>query len=120
MAPHVIESGKDMTRTLSAAIVLLAFTAFSLWVIATQGYFGFLHLARAEPWGLQLLLDLAIALAFGLTWLVRDARARGLTAWPYVVATLAVGSISILAYVVIRAWLSDRRTSDTRLPLSVA
>jgi hypothetical protein len=85
-----------------AAIVLVPFTAFSLWVVAKHGYLGFLTLAGNEPWALQILLDLAIACSFGIGWVVGDARKRGLAAWPYVVATVFLGSIGILAYVVRR------------------
>jgi hypothetical protein len=85
-----------------AALVLVPFTAFSLWVVATHGYTGFLSLAGREPWALQMLLDLVIACSFGVGWVVGDARKRGIAAWPYVVMTIVVGSIGILAYVVRR------------------
>jgi len=49
--------------------------------------------------GLQIVLDLVIACSLGLGWLAQDARKRGLTAWPYFVATPFVGSMSLLAYV---------------------
>ena len=85
-----------------AAVLLAAFGAFSLWVIATQGYLGFLALARREPWGLQLLLDLSIALGFAVAWMVPDARRRGTSAWPYAIAAVFTGSLAILAYCVLR------------------
>lgn len=90
------------TKAAVAAVILIVFTAFSLWVVAGHGYFGFLTLARDEPWGLQLLLDLAIACSFAVGWMVADARKRQLTVWPFVVTTLFVGSIGPLAYVVRR------------------
>jgi hypothetical protein len=89
-------------QAFTAAVVLAAFTAFSLWVIYGHGYTGFLSLAGREPWALQLLLDLAISLSFTLGWLHADARRRRITAWPYFVATLFLGSIGVLAYVVRR------------------
>jgi hypothetical protein len=88
---------------LPLSILLVAFTAFSLWVCATRGYFGFLRLASHDRWALQMLLDLTIALVLGTSWLVKDARRRGITAWPYVVATIALGSIAILAYLIRRS-----------------
>jgi hypothetical protein len=83
-------------------IVLVAFSVFSSWVVVTEGYFGFLRLARDEPWGLQVLLDVAIACALYSTWMVRDARERRLPIAPYLVAMLFLGSIGALAYLVHR------------------
>jgi hypothetical protein len=96
--------------TVIAPLVLAAFGAFSVWVVITQGYTGFLSLAGREPWGLQLLLDLSIALCFAVGWMHRDARKRGLAIWPYVIATVLLGSIGVLAYCVRRAAAPVRTT----------
>lgn len=87
---------------LAAGAVLAAFGAFSLWVVYGHGYTGFLSLAGREPWAMQMLLDLVIALSFAVGWMRADARRRGLASWPYLVVTLALGSIGLLAYVVRR------------------
>ena len=92
------------------ATVLAAFGAYSLWVVAGYGYTGFLSLAAREPWALQMLLDLVIACSFGIGWMVADARKRSIAAWPYIVTTLALGSIGLLAYVV-RRGLTARLTA---------
>jgi hypothetical protein len=89
-------------KKLLPAVVLATFGVFSLWVTATRGYFGFLHLAAGDRWGLQIFLDLCIAIAVANLWLVRDARERGIRAWPYVLGTLPFGSLSILVYMVRR------------------
>jgi hypothetical protein len=91
------------TRTVIAIAVLAPFLVFSLWVVANHGLFGFLTLARDEPWHLQVLLDLGIACTFGLSWVKQDARKRGITTtWPYYVATMLVGSVGLLAYAIRR------------------
>src|SRR5262245_16160246 len=77
--------------------VLAAFTGFSLWVVAREGYFGFFTLSGRGPWALQMLVDLALALVVASAWMIRDARARRIAAWPFVAATIAVGSIGVLA-----------------------
>ncbi|MBP9205277.1 MAG: hypothetical protein KBG28_15005 [Kofleriaceae bacterium] len=102
------------TRTTSqlAAVVLVAFTAFSLWVVAEDGLLGFLWLAGREPWALQMLLDLVIAFALVTRWLVPDARARQITAWPYLVLIAGTGSIGGLAYLVRRGLGAAGRTSN--------
>jgi hypothetical protein len=93
-----------------AALVLLAFTAFSLWVVADRGYFGFVTLARAEPWGMQMLIDLVIAMFFAVGWMRGDAKKRGIGTAPYIAATVALGSIGVLAYVVRRGFTPPRGT----------
>jgi hypothetical protein len=100
--PGEARSSALRIQAFTAAVVLAAFTVFSLWVIDGHGYTGFLTLAGREPWALQLLIDLAISLSFTLGWLRADARKRGIAAWPYFVATLLLGSIGVLAYVVRR------------------
>ncbi|MDC0671870.1 hypothetical protein [Nannocystis radixulma] len=83
-------------------LILVVFTLFSVVVVLRHGYFGFITLALREPWAMQMLLDLAIALFLVAGWLRRDARTRGIEAWPYLVALPFLGSISPLAYLVHR------------------
>jgi hypothetical protein len=71
-------------------------------VVHGHGYTGFLTLAGREPWALQMLLDLVLGLSFAAGWMRGDARRRGIAAWPYIVVTLFLGSIGLLAYVVRR------------------
>jgi hypothetical protein len=89
-------------RFLILVAALLAFTAYSLVVVAGHGYTGFLTLAAREPWAMQMLIDLVIALGLFLIWAYRDARARGLPYWPFAAITLVLGSIGALAYLVVR------------------
>ena len=97
------------------ALVFVPFAAFSSWVIATQGYFGFLTVAWREPWAMQVLLDLAIMVfAFG-TWLRRDARAHGIAAAPYLIALPLLGSLAALVYLVHRGFKTAPRSAfETR------
>ncbi|MBL8943731.1 MAG: DUF2834 domain-containing protein [Myxococcales bacterium] len=88
-----------MNNRLAATAVLVPFLAYSLWVAATCGPLGFLDLAGREPWAMQLLLDLAITSAFSIHWMIRDARVAGRNPWPFVIATIAVGSIAALVYI---------------------
>jgi cytochrome c oxidase assembly factor CtaG len=79
------------------------FTVDSTLVVANHGYTGFLHLAFREPWALQMLLDLAISLTMVSTLLVIDARRRKRAAWPWVLATLLLGSVGPLWYLALRS-----------------
>jgi len=89
-----------------ALVVLIVFTTFSLWVTARHGYTGFIDSAGRDPWALQMLLDVAIACLIYSVWLVPDARRLGIRAWPYLIATLFLGSIGGLAYLVRRGLLA--------------
>ena len=109
-----LSSPASAPRSLPAALVLAAFTAFSLWVAYVDGPLGFLSLAGREPWGLQLLLDLCISAFIALSWIIRDARQRKIAAWPYVVATMLVGSIGLLSYLVHRGLRGSG--ADQKLP----
>jgi len=96
-----------MKKILVPLVALCAFSAFSLWVVATEGYFGFLTLARDEPWGLQVLLDVAIACFLYAIWMVRDARERKLPVAPYLVMMLFGGSLGASA----ARWARSRTSS---------
>jgi hypothetical protein len=97
-----IASSSVRPLTVIAAAILAVFGAFSTWVVATEGYLGFLALAGREWWALQMLIDLVVALMFAAGWMIADARKRQIAAWPYLVVTVFLGSIGILAYCVRR------------------
>jgi hypothetical protein len=89
-------------------IVLLAFTAYTVGIVASHGYTGFLVLAAREPWGGQMFVDLVIALLLFASWMRGDAARQGLPFWPYFAAILTLGSIGALAYLVHRSASSAR------------
>lgn len=93
--------------------VFVVFVAYSVTVIATDGPVGFLTLAWRERWAMQMLVDLALALSVAWVWLRRDAAARGLPAWPYQLATVALGSVGVLAYLVHREVVARRQVAPT-------
>lgn len=104
----------DMKRFL-LALVLVPFTVFSLGVVFRQGFFGFLTLAWHEPWGMQIFLDLCIALFLVSSWIRKDARERGIPSLPYLLAIPFLGSIGALAYLVHRE-VAAKRASPHALP----
>lgn len=105
-----------MHRLIPLLAVLAAFTAYSLWVSFGHGYTGFIELALAEAWGMQMFLDLVIALVLFLVWMVPDGRARRIPTWPYVVATFALGSIGALGYLVHREIRALRTGGEPATP----
>lgn len=86
----------------AAMAVLVPFGALSVWALWQHGYWGLFEGQLRSSAGLQVLADLAIALGLVLAWLWRDARAQGRSPWPWLVATLALGSFGPLLYLLSR------------------
>jgi Protein of unknown function DUF2834 len=82
--------------------ILADFVAFTAWVVFEHGYLGFFEFLLGTAIGVQVFIDLAIALALFTVWMVRDARARGVSPVPYFVLTLFLGSIGPLLYLALR------------------
>lgn len=90
-------------KKLVPILVLLPFSAFSTFVAVEHGYLGFVTLSLREPWAMQMLLDLTIALFLVGAWLRRDARRHGIAWLPYLLALPLLGSIAALGYLVHRS-----------------
>ena len=95
-------------RLLILVGLFLGFTIWSTTVAVAHGPFCFLTVSLAHPWAMQMLLDLSIALFVAWSWLRHDAKARGIPAWPYMLCTLALGSIAVLAYLIHRELAGKR------------
>jgi hypothetical protein len=85
---------------LSAALtVLLAMDAYSVYL---YGYIGFFRMVFANFAGYTAFVDLLIALVLIIVWMGDDARERNVSAIPYLVLTVALGSIGPLLYLIRR------------------
>ena len=87
-----------MNRRLTAVLILIPFALLTVYAVAEAGYVGLFEYQFASPAGWQVLVDLGIALLLMLFWLVPEARSKGRNPWPWVVATLFLGSIAPLLY----------------------
>jgi len=95
-------TGKAAALGFGAALV--AFTAFTAFVLAQVGLRGIFE-PHFTQWGpAQVFVDLVVMGLITIGWMVGDARRHGLPAWPFVVLTLALGSIGPLTYLTVRAW----------------
>jgi hypothetical protein len=83
-------------------VVLVLFGALSAVALWQHGYLGLFEQAWSTWAGRQVLADLVIALALVIAWMWRDARRTGRNAWPWIVATLALGSFGPLGYLLTR------------------
>lgn len=97
-----------MQRNLIAIVLVLfgALTAVALW---QHGYWGIIEPHFRTFGAAQVFVDLVIALTLVMVWMWRDARAAGRSPWPWIVATLALGSFGPLVYLLTRRPASDGR-----------
>ena len=91
-------------RTLVLAAVVVPFAVVTVLTLVQVGYVAVFTTAFASIEGAQVFLDLCVSLTLVLTWVVSDARRQGLAAWPFVLLTLAGGSLGPLCYLGVRAW----------------
>ncbi len=89
-----------MNRRTLAIAILIPFTLLTLYAVSQVGFIGIFEYHLHSPAGWQVIADLVIALVLLLTWLVPEARKAGRNPWPWVVATLLLGSIGPLLYLV--------------------
>jgi hypothetical protein len=97
-----------MQRTL-LIVTLILFGALSAAALAQHGYFGVFALPFQTFGGMQVLADLVIALTLVLVWMWNDAKATGRNVWPWIIATLALGSFGPLVYLLTRKSKTEAR-----------
>lgn len=102
-------------KQIGLGIVLADFVALTAYAVWQHGYLAFFTLHGTNAIGVQVFVDLIIALSMVMAWMWRDARARGVSLLPYVVVTLFLGSIGPLLYLWRRA--ADEPVEETvRVP----
>lgn len=97
-------------KTVLPALVLIGFAALTAYSIREVGYFGIWLTGLADPGGWQILVDLIIVCTLAIGWMIQDARARGLSVWPYIVITLVGGAFGPLLYLLRRNWSTNHTT----------
>ena len=90
--------GPRRGRILGLIAVFIAFNAYSWKVTLQDGYWGFLDVPAQGGWGLQVFLDLCIALCFVAAHMRHIAKVSGVNAWPYIASIPFLGSIGPLAF----------------------
>ena len=86
-----------MARILLVVTLVLfgALTSVAVW---HHGYRGIFETMFQSWAGVQVLVDLVIALVLVLVWMWRDAQVLKRSVWPYVLITLVAGSFGPLLY----------------------
>lgn len=95
-------------------LVLMTFGLFSTYAMWQVGYFGIWEAGFASVGALQILLDLTIACCLVASWMIADARARGVVIWPWLLAVLAIGSIALLAYLLVREYRKETQSQTAQ------
>jgi len=95
-------------RLIGFGTALAAISAANAYAIYWYGVVGLFQLGLANAATVSVAIDLTIALGLVLSWLIVDARERGVSALPFVVLTLGLGSIGPLLYLIGRELRSAR------------
>jgi len=93
-------------------VVLLVFAVFSVWVGVTDPV-GWMAVVQAK-WGAQIGLDLCISLSLLWTFMLRDPGVRAARPWPWMLATIVLGSIAPMLFLVIHRARARRETTPAR------
>lgn len=101
------------TQQIGLAVVLAGFSALTAYTVYQHGYIGFFQLMAANAATITASVDLVIALGLILLWIGQDAWERGISPFPYVLLTLALGSIGPLLYLIRCAGREHARTPIT-------
>lgn len=90
-----------MQRSLIVFTLILfgALSGIALW---HHGYWGIIAPHFQSFGGAQVFVDLVIALVLVMVWMWQDAKTTDRNPWPWLVATLALGSFGPLVYLLTR------------------
>ncbi len=89
-----------MSQRTIAIVLRIPFLVLTVYAVSQVGYWGIVDYHRHSPAGWQVFADLVVALILLLTWLIPEAKSKGINPWPWVVATLFLGSIGPLGYLI--------------------
>ena len=94
--------------------VLFAFVDFTAYALYQHGYLGFWEEAFSSLATTQVTLDLFIALTLVLAWMIKDAKSRSINSLPFVILTLALGSIGPLCYLLRRGFATESSAESVK------
>lgn len=103
-APTTAARKRNMPVFVALLLVFVAFATYTAIALVDNGLVGFVEATVDNTAVLQVALDLLISVVIALIFVAGDARRRGLPFVPYLVATVFLGSIGLLAYLLHRTW----------------
>lgn len=108
MTTDISSNKKTNLRKWVLWFVLIDFSIFSAWVLWEVGYMGIWAAGFESSGSIQILFDLVIACLIICTWVVSDAKSRGVNPTPWIIATLCTGTIALLCYLLVREYQLDQ------------
>lgn len=88
-------------RRIVLSVTLIAFLGLTVLAVLQHGYVGIFSQQFQSFGGAQVLVDLVIALSIFLVWMWNDAKSAGRNPLPWLLLTLATGSIGALIYLLL-------------------
>lgn len=101
------------TSVIFAVVGLAVLIPITVMATLDVGFVGIFAVGWESWAGAQVFVDLVLACSISLFFLTKDMKQRGLPAWPLVVATVALGSLALLGWVLIRAFLPVSPAAST-------
>jgi hypothetical protein len=95
-------------KRIGLAFTLIAFLVLTVVAVGQHGYLGIFTQQFEQVGGIQVLVDLVIALSLFLVWMWNDAKAAGRNPLPWLLLTLATGSIGALVYLLVYKSANER------------
>ncbi|MDE0692310.1 MAG: hypothetical protein OXI55_08730 [Gammaproteobacteria bacterium] len=111
VVPPRSESAPRARAWMFPATTCVAFLAWTLYALANDGLVAIWQEISRSLWSNQIFIDLLIAAAIALAFLVPEARRLGMKPLPWVIATAATGCIALLAMLARMLFLRAREAS---------
>jgi len=93
-------------------MIFIDFALLSAWALWEVGYFGIWQAGIESAGSIQILADLIVCCVLIGAWMVKDARERGVKVAPWLIATLFLGSIAPLVYLITREYSKQSKPTQ--------
>lgn len=97
-----IETNRNGLIKIVLLVVTLLFSILTALAVWQNGVRGIFEHQFKNFGGIQVWVDLVIALTIFMVWMWRDAKATNRNPWPWIIITLAAGSFGPLLYLLFR------------------
>jgi len=94
-------------KKIGLVLLFLDFMALTVWAAVTGSDAAHMAELWTNPWAIQIFCDLCIAATFGIAWMWKDAKKRGINPLPYALAVIPTGSIALLVYMLRRELVTE-------------
>lgn len=96
---NILNDSRTKLLLIAVTVPFTALTAAAVW---QNGFLGIFEYQFKNFGGVQVLIDLIIALSFFIVWMWNDAKNGKRNPWPWIMLTLVAGSFGPLFYLISR------------------